>query len=425
VISKLFQIISEPLQVYPSRSMIRRAKFLNVATFITALNNCSLLVWFASIAMQTQSPKDTAFAFVFVLSAISSILAWMFSKRGKLTIGALIFTVCTHANVIYSSYFDFMPNGSLLGTNFLLIPMVFAFVIVDAKAVAWFAAMTVASTLVSLSVAGVFGYPMLFEVMFIGTISVMLLIASRLREIDDSDMREETQNFIHASRLNEIAEQATTLGHEIKNKLSIISGATERLARILNGENGSKNAVAERLISTVTMASEEMNAVLEGMRKMSRGEGMERSNIALSQIRNDLNLLCSHRGKLKGVAIKFGSEFDGSQLILVFGTQLKQALSNLIDNGIDASIASERSLVEVHFRATETDYVFSISDSGKGIVPDERAKVFRSFYTTKPNGNGLGLPVVNRIVALHGGQLKLAPYQDGHGAKFDIEIPKM
>jgi|GEM_PF-2088164 len=318
-----------------------------------------------------------------------------------------------------------MPNGSLLGTNFLLIPMVFAFVIVDAKAVAWFAAMTVASTLVSLSVAGVFGYPMLFEVMFIGTISVMLLIASRLREIDDSDMHEETQNFIHASRLNEIEEQATTLGHEIKNKLSIISGATERLARILDSENGSKNAVAERLISTVTMASEEMNAVLEGMRKMSRGEGMERSNIALSQIRNDLNLLCSHRGKLKGVAIKFGSEFDGSQLILVFGTQLKQALSNLIDNGIDASIATERSLVEVHFRATETDYVFSISDSGKGIVPDERAKVFRSFYTTKPNGNGLGLPVVNRIVALHGGQLKLAPYQDGHGAKFDIEIPKM
>jgi two-component system, LuxR family, sensor kinase FixL len=105
--------------------------------------------------------------------------------------------------------------------------------------------------------------------------------------------------------------------------------------------------------------------------------------------------------------------------------QLQQVLINLIVNAIEAmSGAGElpHELTIVSGIGNPNDVFVEVQDTGPGLGPEQLERLFQSFYTTKPDGIGMGLAISRSIAEAHGGQLSAAPYRP-HGAVFRFTLP--
>jgi two-component system sensor histidine kinase AtoS len=103
------------------------------------------------------------------------------------------------------------------------------------------------------------------------------------------------------------------------------------------------------------------------------------------------------------------------------GLLLKQALTNLLENGVNA-MAGAPGTIDVTLSVTDDQVTIAVADSGCGIDESETDRIFTPFYSTRPSGSGLGLPLVRKIVDLHGGELTFDS-REGHGATFTVTLP--
>jgi signal transduction histidine kinase len=104
--------------------------------------------------------------------------------------------------------------------------------------------------------------------------------------------------------------------------------------------------------------------------------------------------------------------------------QLQQVLLNIVTNAVEAISdwpASGHRLVIHTANCTDDEIIIGIADSGPGISPQGAERIFDAFFTTKPYGTGMGLPVCRSIIETHGGRLWASPNQPG-GAVFHIQI---
>ena len=102
--------------------------------------------------------------------------------------------------------------------------------------------------------------------------------------------------------------------------------------------------------------------------------------------------------------------------------QLKQAFYNLIKNAVQAMPQGGSLTISC---SCDDRYVFvQVADKGKGIRPEDAARLFKPFFTTKEKGNGLGLMVVERVIREHGGRLSFES-KVGKGTKFTIALPRL
>jgi Signal transduction histidine kinase len=99
---------------------------------------------------------------------------------------------------------------------------------------------------------------------------------------------------------------------------------------------------------------------------------------------------------------------------------LRQAVLNLIKNGLEA--LSQGGSMTVTTRRVEDTVEIAVSDSGPGITEDVGRRLFEQFFTTKPQGSGLGLSITRQIATQHGGQIQWSS-QPGAGATFTITLP--
>jgi signal transduction histidine kinase len=105
---------------------------------------------------------------------------------------------------------------------------------------------------------------------------------------------------------------------------------------------------------------------------------------------------------------------------LVDRAQLKQAFYNLIKNALQAMRAG--GILRVRTEATDTHIVVSFIDTGHGIAAEQIGRIFEPYYTTKEEGSGLGLMIVQRIVREHGGTLEVES-DVGHGTTVRVKLP--
>ena len=115
---------------------------------------------------------------------------------------------------------------------------------------------------------------------------------------------------------------------------------------------------------------------------------------------------------------------DGSEPPLVFNFDpdlMRVALSNLLQNAIQASPAGES--VDISAGANGANVEIRVADRGKGIRPEDRESIFNPFFTTKPEGVGLGLALVSKIVDEHRGRITVQS-EPGHGTTFEVTLPK-
>jgi C4-dicarboxylate-specific signal transduction histidine kinase len=105
---------------------------------------------------------------------------------------------------------------------------------------------------------------------------------------------------------------------------------------------------------------------------------------------------------------------------------LHQVLVNLVLNALQAMEDSEGPhRLAIRLEATESAVIIEVEDTGPGLTPDVRERMFQPFYTTKVQGTGLGLVVARNIVEEHAGTLVTEAPLDGSGARFRITLPSL
>jgi signal transduction histidine kinase len=168
-------------------------------------------------------------------------------------------------------------------------------------------------------------------------------------------------------------------------------------------------------------------AVILRVRQLAKRAAVERSLLGLRDIVKDVLALARHESFARGVSIR--TELP-EYLPPVVGdrVQLQQVLLNLIVNGMDAMNTveeSQRVLTIGGRRETrdgKSEALLSVQDAGTGLKPEEMDRLFEAFYTTKPEGMGMGLAISRSIIEAHGGRLWAEPNQ-GPGTTFLFSLP--
>jgi signal transduction histidine kinase len=226
------------------------------------------------------------------------------------------------------------------------------------------------------------------------------------------------QQLIQSAKLAAIGELAASVAHEINNPLTVILGNSELLIHEFQG-----NDRAQEKLSRIETEAMRAGKITRDLLDFARRREPNREPLALHDlIRRSLDLLGT---KLAKARVDVKAEFDPEvPSILGDGNQLTQVFINLIVNSVDAMSEGGTLGIRTEVRRDYGTVVITVADTGAGMAPDQLARIFEPFYTTKAEGRGtgLGLSVSLGIVKNHGGTLEAASEQ-GKGTMMFITLP--
>jgi len=128
------------------------------------------------------------------------------------------------------------------------------------------------------------------------------------------------------------------------------------------------------------------------------------------------------KAQAKFASISFIQQYEKKEIeIIADSEKLKQALWNILLNSAEA-MEGNKGTIKIQLFNDNENVVLTIEDDGCGIPEENLSKIFDPLFTTKPNGTGLGLPIVNEIIAQHNGRI-FVESKKGVGTKVIIELP--
>ena len=247
-----------------------------------------------------------------------------------------------------------------------------------------------------------------------------LIIAdeTRLRLLEDSAHR--------SQHLLALGEMAAGIAHEVRNPLTSLRGCAQELAEMASE---AKNGDAEGLARIMVTEADRLARIVEDFLALSRLRTPEREPTELEPVIDELRIMTERRRDLPDALLMSFTVEDGCGTVLADGGQLRQVLTNLINNAIDAmrQVTCPRLTVQVRpiDRASALGLPgveIAVGDNGCGIPAEQRERVFTPFFSTKAQGTGLGLSLVQRIVREHEGLLSLSS-EVGSGTTVVILLP--
>ncbi|MGH9848770.1 MAG: ATP-binding protein, partial [Blastocatellia bacterium] len=247
---------------------------------------------------------------------------------------------------------------------------------------------------------------------------------------------EDLTELIEAQRRAAWSEVARRMAHEIKNPLTPIRLSAERLAKNLladqNGANGnaaSLDCLSERQASLVrectTMIGAEVATLQRMVDEFSNFARLPNANLETASLNEVVeNTLKLYDERLDG--IRLDSRLSPAlPAVIIDGEQIKRALVNLIDNAAEAlaSATGDRRITVSTREVAERETVeLIVADTGPGIPPEDRERIFDPYFSTRKRGTGLGLAIISRIVAEHQGRIRVQE-NSPRGARFIVELP--
>ena len=239
------------------------------------------------------------------------------------------------------------------------------------------------------------------------------------------DLRELKQlesEKLENERLAAVGQTVAQLAHGIKN---ILTGLTGGMYAI---KSGMKSGREERIAKGWEMLErniERITTLVKGFLSFSKKHVPKMEEIDPRELAREVFSLY-YAGALKsGVTLLFEGE-EEIPAATMDPSGIHTCLANLVSNAIDACKTSKKEGCGVSLRVRQGDgsIVFEVEDTGCGMEPEIREKVFKSFFTTKGlAGTGLGLLVTKKIVREHGGRIEVES-EPGEGSRFRLEIPR-
>ena len=242
------------------------------------------------------------------------------------------------------------------------------------------------------------------------------------RRAAEDALRAAQSELERVARLTTVGAMAATIAHELNQPLAaIVSNGSAGLRWLDRPEPNLEEAhlAFERVVSEGHRAAH----IITGIRAMFRKDSGDRSPVAINELVCDV--VSTSLGELKSRRVSLALELlDDLPPVQADRVQLQQVLLNLLTNASDsmASITDRPHMLCVRSEHLEDWVLISVQDSGTGINPEHAQRMFDAFFTTKPNGIGLGLSICRSIVESHGGRLSVFPAHP-HGSVFQVMLP--
>lgn len=205
------------------------------------------------------------------------------------------------------------------------------------------------------------------------------------------------------------------LTHEIMNSVAPITSLSSTLQRLLqtdmdcesNPEAGQQMDKAREGLSVIEETGKGLMHFIDNYRKLTKVPKPAFKTVIIKDWIKRIQLLLEEKLKEEHIELKISFKTNQEEFI-ADEKLLTQVLINLLNNAIDALAKSDKKIIVLLTSLDKTGKLqFSITDYGRGIPADELDKIFIPFYTTKENGNGVGLSLCRQIVRLHKGSISV------------------
>ena len=237
-----------------------------------------------------------------------------------------------------------------------------------------------------------------------------------IRDLTDQKAMEEQLN--RKQRLTAMGELAAGVAHEIRNPLNAIATVVQQLDKDFEPPEHSEEY--HGLARLVYDEVKRINRTIQDFLHFSRPEPLRPDHFEIKTLVDKILMQYQSEARRKKIELKANLNWQGT----VFADQdkLAQVLGNLVRNAIEA--ISTRGKIEITVDFLPNDRLqISVSDTGQGIPVGMQAKIFNLYFTTKAQGTGIGLSIVQRIVDQHNGVIRIHSEQ-GKGTDFIIRIPR-
>jgi PAS domain S-box-containing protein len=233
---------------------------------------------------------------------------------------------------------------------------------------------------------------------------------------------EDATELLRAQKAAAWHEVARRVAHEIKNPLTPIALSAERINRQLERLDLPPQAarIVHECAATIAQSVESVKTLVDEFSQYARFPSAQPAPADVNEVVREA--LAVFQGRLEGIAIHT-SFASGLPPVNLDREQFRRVVVNLVDN---AAEAMQDSLVKELYVATQPGAAemveLVVADSGCGIGPEDKEKLFLPYFSTKNRGTGLGLAIVSHIVSEHGAQIRVEDNQP-LGARFIVEIP--
>jgi C4-dicarboxylate-specific signal transduction histidine kinase len=252
--------------------------------------------------------------------------------------------------------------------------------------------------------------------------------ARRLHDLYRAEeaLREAQSELAHVSRVTTLGEVTASLAHEVNQPLAAIVNNANACLGLLP-DRRDLDEVRESLADIVS-DGDRASAIIERVRGLAKRSTAPKVPLRLADVVADVVALASSESATRSVVIR--TEV-GADLPLVLGdrVQLQQVVLNLVVNGMDAmrAVAEGERVLEIRARPDSEEgapaAVVTVQDWGVGLEPGQADRVFEAFYTTKPQGMGMGLAISRSIIEAHAGRLWARSNNPERGATFSFRLP--
>ena len=248
------------------------------------------------------------------------------------------------------------------------------------------------------------------------------LIAKERALVTEKALRAAETELARVVRALSVGELATSIAHEINQPLAGVVTNAQAGLRWLGGENPNIPEARESL-ALVARDGNRASEVIKRIRTFLKKESQQASSLDVNEVVREAIALANAELAKRKVSLRIALSSD---LPLVHGDriQLQQVILNLVMNGADAMISTERpkELLVTSRRSQDGKAVVSVRDNGIGIPAEVKDKMFDTFFTTKSAGMGIGLSISRTIIEAHGGQI-WAEFHDGPGLTVEFGLP--
>ncbi|HSY66560.1 MAG TPA: PAS domain S-box protein, partial [Terriglobales bacterium] len=253
------------------------------------------------------------------------------------------------------------------------------------------------------------------------------LVSGAVRDVTERTRSEEAlrqakADLAHVNRVTTMGELTASLAHEIKQPIAAAITDANTCVRWLGRDQpdlAEAREAASRIIKDATRAAD----IISRVRLLFKKGTPQQELVDVNEVIGEMTVLLRSEATAYSISVRTELAEDIPQ-VMGDRVQLQQVLMNLMMNSIDAmkEVDGTRELTINSQRGEKEQVVVSVSDTGVGLPPEQADQIFNAFFTTKPNGTGMGLRISRSIVESHGGRLWAAD-NSPRGVRFCFTLP--
>jgi signal transduction histidine kinase len=217
----------------------------------------------------------------------------------------------------------------------------------------------------------------------------------------------------------EIAQLAGGLAHEIRNPLSTLQLNLQLLAEDLQDPETPRERRALQRVERLHHEVQRLHGILENFLRFARIQDLDLRPSDLNAIVEELRDFYEPHAATKSIVIRTHFAVDLPKVLLE-PDLFKQALLNLVLNAEHAMPCGGELILTT--RRDGPSVVLEVTDTGVGMTEEVRSRIFEAFFSTRPEGSGLGLPTTRKIIEAHRGSIHVQS-EPGKGSRFTIRLP--